>query len=604
MFGALAALLIFSAGLVFCGLVLVAILAAVGQKSAVVAENGSYLVFDLETNITDAPPQFDLTEFTGDKSSTLQLRTVTRALRAAAKDERIAGVLLTGSLNPAGFGTGYAALREVRAALQEVRAAGKPVEAYLSSASTRDYYLASVADDVVLDPYGEIVMPGLATQPVFFAGFFEKFGIGVQVTRVGKFKSAVEPYIRQDLSPENREQLTQLLGDLWSDVIADVAAARGLRPADVQAVVDAEGIIRPEAAKAAKLIDRTAYRDQLIGELKAKTGRKGAKESFKQISLVEYAKSARDPGPLTSKKIEKAADKAQPKQLSGRVAVVYAEGEIVDGEGERGYVGGTKFARELRRLRQDSDVKAIVLRVNSPGGSASASEAIQREIRLARETKPVIVSMGSYAASGGYWISAYGDRIFAEPNTITGSIGVFGIMFDVQKLANGLGFTFDTVKTGRFADTLSITRPKTEQELAIFQRMVDWTYEQFITKVAEGRKLDRKVVEEIGQGRVWSGREAVKLGLVDEIGGLEAAVRYAAQKAGLGENPTVSEYPRKKELAEAISELLQKAPPLDLRESSLVAQVANRFARELATLRAFNDPRGVYVRLPVEVFVP
>jgi protease-4 len=267
-------------------------------------------------------------------------------------------------------------------------------------------------------------------------------------------------------------------------------------------------------------------------------------------------------------------------------------------------VGGTKFARELRRLRQDSDVKAIVLRVNSPGGSASASEAIQREIRLARETKPVIVSMGSYAASGGYWISAYGDRIFAEPNTITGSIGVFGIMFDVQKLANGLGFTFDTVKTGRFADTLSITRPKTEQELAIFQRMVDWTYEQFITKVAEGRKLDRKVVEEIGQGRVWSGREAVKLGLVDEIGGLEAAVRYAAQKAGLGENPTVSEYPRKKELAEAISELLQKAPPLDLRESSLVAQVANRFARELATLRAFNDPRGVYVRLPVEVFVP
>jgi protease-4 len=604
MFGALAALLIFSAGLVFCGVVLLAVFAAIGQKSAVVAENGSYLVFDLDTNITDAPPQFDLAEFTGDKSGPLQLRNVTRALRAAAKDERIAGVLLTGSLNPAGFGTGYAALKEVRAALQEVRAAGKPVKAYLSTATTRDYYLASAADDLVLDPYGMILMPGLATQPIFYAGFFEKFGIGVQVTRVGKFKSAVEPYTRKDLSPENREQLTKLLGDLWADLIADMAEGRGLQPADVQKVVDAEGIIRPEAAKAARLIDRTAYRDQLIDELKAKTGRKGSTESFKQISLVDYAKSARDPGPPAPKKNEKTVDQTKPKQLSGRVAVVYAEGEIVDGEGERGYVGGTKFARELRRLRQDSDVKAIVLRVNSPGGSASASEAIQREIRLTREKKPVIVSMGSYAASGGYWISAYGDRIFAEPSTITGSIGVYGLEFDVQKLANGLGFTFDTVKTGEFADILTIARPKTEQELAIFQRMVDWIYEEFVTKVADARKLDRQVVEEIGQGRVWSGQEAVKLGLADEIGSLDVAIRYAAQKAGLGENPTVSEYPRKKELAEAIADLLQRSPPSELREHSLAAQVAHRFARELATLRAFNDPRGIYARLPVEVFVP
>jgi protease-4 len=604
MFGALAALLIFSAGLVFCGLVLLAVFAAIGQKSTVVAENGSYLVFDLDTNITDAPPRFDLTEFTGDKAETLQLRTVTRALRAAAKDERIAGVLLTGSLNPEGFGTGYAALKEVRSTLREVRAAGKPVKAYLSMATTRDYYLASAADDLVMDPYGMILMPGLETQPIFYTGFFEKFGIGVQVTRVGKFKSAVEPYTRKDLSPENREQLTELLGDLWTDLIADMAEGRGLQPADVQKVVDAQGIIRPEAAKAARLIDRTAYRDQIIDELKAKTGRKGSTESFKRISLVDYAKNARDPGPPAPKKGEKTADQTKPKQLSGRVAVVYAEGEIVDGEGERGYVGGTKFARELRRLRQDSDVKAIVLRVNSPGGSASASEAIQREIRLTREKKPVIVSMGSYAASGGYWISAYGDRIFAEPSTITGSIGVYGLMFDVQKLANGLGFTFDTVKTGEFADILTISRPKTEQELAIFQRMVDWIYEEFVTKVADARKLDRQVVEDIGQGRVWSGREAVKLGLADEIGGLDVALRYAAQKAGLGENPTVSEYPRKKELAEVIADLLQKSTPPELREHSLAAQVAHRFSRELATLRAFNDPRGVYARLPVEVFVP
>ncbi len=603
MFGALAALIIFSAGLVFCGLIMLVIFAAIGQKGAVVPENGSYLVFDLGTNITDAPPQFDLSEFAGDRSETLQLHAVTRALRAAAKDDRIAGVLLTGSLTPAGFGTGFAVLKEVRAALEEVRAAGKPVKAYLTTATTRDYYLASAADDLVLDPYGMILMPGLATQPMFYAGFFEKFGIGVQVTRVGKYKSAVEPYTRKDLSPENREQLTKLLGDLWTDLVADIAAGRGLHPADVQAVVDAEGIIRPEVAKSARLVDRTAYRDQVIDELKARTGRKGSKESFKQISLVDYAKTARDPGPPAATKSEKTADHAKPHQVGGRVAVVYAEGEIVDGEGERGYVGGTKFARELRRLRQDSDVKAIVLRVNSPGGSASASETIQREIRLAREKKPVVISMGSYAASGGYWISAYGDRIFAEPSTITGSIGVYGIVFDVQKLANNLGFTFDTVKTGGFADILTIARPKTEQELAVYQRMVDWIYEEFVTKVADARKLDRKVVEEIAQGRVWSGSEAVKLGLVDEIGGLDVAIRYAAQKAGLGENPAISEYPRKKELAELIADLLQKAQPAELREHSFAGQLASRFARELATLRAFNDPRGLYARLPVEVFV-
>ena len=280
--------------------------------------------------------------------------------------------------------------------------------------------------------------------------------------------------------------------------------------------------------------------------------------------------------------------------------MVYAEGDIVDGEGEWTQVGGDRFARELRKLRQDDKVKAIVLRVNSPGGSATASEVIQREMRLAAMEKPVVVSMGSYAASGGYWVSTYSDRIFAEPTTITGSIGVFGIVFDVKELAGNIGINFDSVKTGRFADALSISRPKTDAELAVLQRSIDWIYEQFIEKVAESRHLDRSVVEEIAQGRVLSGSEALKLGLVDELGSLNAAIRYAAEQADLGGGYRVTEFPRRKELGEAIAELLQRLQPAGAR-SGIYSDLLRRMEMELKTLNAYNDPQGIYARLPINL---
>ncbi len=277
----------------------------------------------------------------------------------------------------------------------------------------------------------------------------------------------------------------------------------------------------------------------------------------------------------------------------------------MDGEGEPGEVGGVKFARELRQLRQNDSIKAIVLRVNSPGGSAAASENIQREIRLARKVKPVIVSMGSYAASGGYWIATYGDRIFAEPTTITGSIGVFGMQFDVKKLANDFGLTFDSVKTGKFADALTISRPKTDEELAVFQRMVDWTYGEFVGKVADARHLKVEFVQEIAQGRVWSGTEAKKLGLVDEIGGLDAALAYAAEKAGVGTNYRLVEYPRKKEFSEAIAEMIERFNPQNthVQGTGIVAEVTRRLEAELGVLKTFNDPQGVYARLPLELAI-
>jgi protease-4 len=601
MLGALVALFIFTGGafVLFVGFVGAIAAMGGGEKATPEFEKGAYLVFDLSTNITDAPPAIDFGSLGGGRIDTLQLRTATRALRAAAKDERIAGVFVTGTLRPADYGSGFAALKEVRAALAAVKAAGKPVVAYLTQATAKDYYLASAAGNIALDPYGMIIMPGLASEPMFFAGAFEKYGIGVQVTRVGKYKSAIEPFTRKSMSPESREQLQKLLDDVWGGLLSDIAPSRGIAVEEIQATVDAEGLIRPEKAKAAKFIDRIAYRDEIYDELKAKTGRAGSKQPFKQIALADYARISKDIADAPAK----GADDGGSSSGKGRVAVVYAEGEIVDGEGDDGDVGGSRFSRELRKLRQDDDVKAVVLRINSPGGSASASETIQREVRLMKKVKPVVVSMGSYAASGGYWIAAYGDRIFAEPTTITGSIGVFGVQFDVKKLSGDFGLTFDTVKTGKFADVINITRPKTEEELAVFQRMVDWIYGEFVGKVAEARELKREVVEEIAQGRVWSGSEAKKLGLVDELGGLDAAIVYAAAQAKLGPNYRLVEYPRPKELFEAVQDFIEKLAPNNARAPGLAMQVAQRIESEVKVLRTFNDPQGVYARLPLNLSI-
>jgi protease IV len=593
MLGALVALVVFATGAVLLFIGFIGALVAMGQqKKAPAWESGSYLVFDLSTNITDAPPPLDLGDFSQGRTDTLQLRSITRALHRAAVDSKIKGLLLIGNLSPGGYGTGYAALKEVRAAISDFHGKGKPVVAYIDYATTKDYYLASAANQIVLDPFGEIIMPGLASEPWFVGGLFEKYGIGIQVTRVGKYKSYVETYTRKDMSPENREQLQKLLDDIWGNIVMDISKARGVQPDAIQTTVDTEGIINAAAALKANLVDKIAYRDAIIDQLKQETGVVSATESFKQVELGTYAKTT-IPTPTNLG--------------SGRVAIVYAEGEIVEGEGEQNEIGGVKFAREIRKLREDNDVKAILLRVNSPGGSVTASETIQRELRLARKAKPVIVSMGSYAASGGYWISAFGDRIFAEPTTITGSIGVFGILPNFQKIANDHGITFDSVKTGKFADgLLTIARPRTDEELAVFQKNVDWTYSQFLAKVAAGRNLPLEKVADIAQGRVWSGTDGLKIGLVDEIGGLETALKYAGQKAGLGEHFKVSEYPRSRNLSEAIAEALGKFAPASLHikaQGGVFGEIESRIEGELSVLKSLNDPKGIYARMPVDLAI-
>jgi protease-4 len=567
-----------------------AFLAALGSASSSRPDvpPKAVLVFDLGANIPDhvddADPQAALQRALNRGPRQLELDGVLRALDSAASDDRIAAVYLTGNLQPQGYGSGFAALQEVRAALQRV-AARKPVLAYDMAFAKRDYYLASVGK-VYLNPFGELEVNGLASEPMFYGDAFQKYGIQVQVTRVGKFKSAVEPFILDKMSPENREQVKALLDDVWGVWKKDVAASRRTTPDALQALADTKGILPGDEAQAAGLVDGVRPFDGMLAELKQIAGKDAKARDFPQISLDAYLDTL--PGAAGGAK----------------VAVVYAEGEIVDGEGGPGQIGGDALARELRRVRQDDSIKAVVLRVNSPGGSAAASDLIQREVILTRQAKPLIVSMGSVAASGGYWISTYGDRIFAEPGTITGSIGVFGLLPNLQKLANDHGITFDEVATAKMANPMTLSRPKTPEELARIQGLVDRIYDQFLTKVSESRGLPKDGVNEIAQGRVWSGQRALQLHLVDELGGLQDAIRCAAKQAKLGSDfHVVTGGVEKSPWQKVIESLDENAHPRPVAGAGPLQQLLGQAKQSYDLLSSLNDPQGVYARMPMDLMM-
>lgn len=548
--------------------------------------NQSVLTLDMSLDITDAPASPMVSQALSQVPATVTMRSLLDAIDQAAQDSRIVGLYLHGSIGR-GQGAGFATLREVREALQRFRAAGKPIIAYDVNWQEREYYLGSVANTVVLHPYGDLELNGLSSEPMFYAGALEKLGVGMQVTRVGKYKSAVEPFLLKELSPASREQTEVLLTDLWQEILNATGQARKLPPAQLQTIANQHGELMPEMALQKKLVDKLAYQDEVLAELRKMTGEGEDQVSFRQVSLKTYATEAEKKSRLS-------------RSSGNQVAVVYAEGEIVNGRGDLDEVGGDRFAKQLRELRSDDSVKAVVLRINSPGGSVVASEVIQREVVLLRQKKPVVVSMGSVAASGGYWIATYADRIFAEPTTITGSIGVFGLLPNVQKLANNLGVTWDVVKTGQYADIQTLSRPKTPQELAQIQKSVDRIYDQFISKVAESRKLPKQKVVEIAQGRVWSGTRAKSLGLVDELGGLNQALQEAAKRAKLGDDWQLVEYPQPTTLAEQ----LLGNPGHDLSAQSFSGadgfeRELRKFQADLKMLRAMNDPRNAYVRLPI-----
>jgi len=575
---------------------LLLLLFAASQNPGPVVKDKSMVVFDLSMKITDGEPsssQLIQQVLSGEEQKQMSLRSILDAIEKARRDQRIVGIYLdatriSGSDNTAGFAT----FKEIRQALAKFRAAGKKVVAYGMDWGEREYYLSSVADTIVLNPLGAMEINGLSSQPMFLAGALQKYGIGVQVVRVGKFKGAVEPFVLDKLSPENRQQTQKLLDDVWTEWRNAVGYSRKITPAKLQAIADNQAFLQAEQAKSNGLVDKLGYFDQVVAALKQLTDSDKDDKTFRQISLSEYAQV---PGKSLGTE----------RNSKNKIAVVYAEGEIVDGQGSDGEIGGDSFARIFRKLRQQEDVKAIVLRINSPGGSATAAEVMQREVRLTREKKPVVVSMGDVAASGGYWIASDSNRIFAEPNTITGSIGVFGLLFNAQELANNNGITWDTVKTGRYADSQTLSRPKTPEELAIYQRSVNKIYNIFLDKVAQGRNIPEAKVAEIAQGRVWSGTAAKNIGLVDEIGGLDAAITYAAAQAKLGNDWKLEEYPKYGTLEERI---LGKVPEqtkavLNLDEQKLqlpdpLAGELQKLKAELETLKKMNDLQGVYARFP------
>jgi protease-4 len=560
------------------------LVAVIGASGKPTVPDKAVLVFNLGTSLSDGerdpePGELLSEALNGGAGATQALPEIIEALDRAASDSHITALFLTGNLQAAG----PAQLRELREAIQRFKAK-KPVLAYNLDWSKRDYYLAAGATTVYINPFGGMQVNGLASEPMFFGDAFKKYGVEVQVTRVGKYKSAVEPFILDHMSEANREQIQKLLDDIWGEWKDTVAKDRKKAPSDLQAIADEQGLLEAADAKRLGLVDRIAPFDEVLDDLKKLAGKQAKDKDFPQIALATYAGI---PGDSRSGK--------------ARIAVVVAEGDIVDGEGKSSQVGGERLSRELRRLRLDDRIKAVVLRVNSPGGSASASELIQREVILTKKVKPMVISMGHLAASGGYWISTYGDRIFAEPTTITGSIGVFGLLPNVKKLASDHGITWDSVQTAKLANPMTLTRPKNDLELNRIQGLVDHIYDQFVAKVAESRKMKKEAVHEIAQGRVWSGQEALKLGLVDELGGLGDALRHAAKMAKAENDFNVVGPEHEPDLLKELLRNLGQGKSRKLIGAGPVETLTEAFRLQLEHLSALNDPQGIYARMPFEI---
>ena len=490
-------------------------------------KEGSILRIDMAGELTERADENPFAALLGDMAATQSLEDALLALKKAAKSDKIKGVFLCGS----SLATQPAMAQELRQALLEFKKSGKWIVAYGDSYSKTAYYLASVADSILLNPEGVVEFNGMATELMFYKDVMDKLGIKMQVFKVGTYKSAVEPFIASEMSPANREQVTSYLTSIWNNMLQEVAESRHMDATRLNTLADTQtAFSTPGMSLNNGLVDALCYMDQVKTILQNKCGL-DEDEELTFASITDVAKSE-----TLDEKVDK------------QVAVYYAYGEIVQtpatGLGQTApQIVGTKMIDDLQKLRQDDDVKAVVIRVNSPGGSAFASEQIWREVCLLKEKKPVIISMGGLAASGGYYISCAANRIFAEPTTLTGSIGIFGMVPDVSELiTKKIGLKFDVVKTNEMADLGTMSRPVSQAEGAQLQHMINRGYDLFTQRVADGRGISQDSVKVIAEGRVWTGEQGLKIGLVDELGNLDQAVAYAAQQAQLQKYRTVA-YP-------------------------------------------------------------
>ncbi len=547
------------------------------DKNVVIKEN-SVLILNFDGPIREraAKDEFEIPGFTEKK---LGLNEILKTIDKAKTDDKIVGIYL----NFGDIQGGAATTEAIRNALLDFKSSGKWLVAYSEGYSQKGYYLVSTADEIYLNPEGMIMFSGLNYKPGFVKDMFDKIGIEMQVIRGSnnKFKSAVEPFMYNKMSEANRLQSQQLINSIWDHIVSEIATGRGLSEDLVNEAADNLSLFFADEALDKNFIDGLKYQDEISTILAAKLN----SDVLDEEHVVEYS---------DYKNVKLKATKARDFK-KGKIAVIYAVGEIQSGEGDDETIGSERIAGAIKKARKDSTIKAIVFRVNSPGGSALASDVIWREVTLAREEKPFVVSMGDLAASGGYYIACAADKIYAEPNTITGSIGVFGVIPNAKKLLNDkIGIHFDGVKTNEHSDIMEISKPLSQIEYKLIQRSIDDIYESFIGKVADGRSLRITYVDSIGQGRVWTGTDALENGLIDEIGGLDQAIAWAAEQAEI-EDYRIKELPRMKNPIEELFESFSAEA-----QAKAIQNVISNYEllEQFKYMQSVMNMKGVQARLP------
>ena len=564
----------------FFGIVFLGVIFGGDEQSVEIKEN-SVIELDLSEVQFDYAGKFSdpwVTAFSNKKQ--IGLTDVIAAITAAKNDENIKGISILNNFSSLGM----AQSKAVRDALEDFKKSGKFVMAYANSYSQKEYYLNSVANTIYLNPVGEMEFKGLSSDVLFFKDFQDKTGIKMEVIRHGKYKSAVEPFLENKMSDANREQISALLNSIWNSVVTDIAESRNL---SVQKLNDiANGLLArtPEMAKAQKLVDVIAYEDVYHNAIK-KELKVNPKDEYETVSIADYTQNF-----ITT---------SIPSTATDEIAIIYAQGDIESGEGDVDIIGEGAMRRSIQEARNNEDVKAIVLRIDSPGGNALTSDLIWREIELTKKVKPVVVSMGNYAASGGYYIACNASKIFAEKNTITGSIGVFGILPNFSGLSTKMGIHSEQVNTHQNAGNYNPFSPIDEKFKAVTLEGVEHIYKTFVSHVAQGRKMTFAQVDAIAQGRVWTGSDALKLGLIDTIGGLDDAINEAARLSNTN-NYTTKNYP---EFKKDFDEFLENFPFAKTKERWITEEIGEENYKVLEQIKRVQSYKGIQARIPFEISI-
>ncbi len=566
--------------LFFFGMIFIAVIAGSSSGSDNVSvKSNSVIELDLSKVTQDYAGKSNYKEFDYFEARHDGLSDVLKAIEYAKDDSDIKGISILNNNSE----LGAAQTKALRDQLEDFKKSGKFVYSYANIYTQKDYYLNSVANTIYMNPVGNMDFKGLSSQIMFFKDLQEKTGVKLEVIRHGKYKSAVEPFLDNKMSDANREQVTSLLNSVWNSMLRDISKSRKISVAHLNEIASGLLARTPELAKAEKLVDIVAYEDVYHNDIK-KALKVDAKEEYNSIKILDYAKNVATTSGSSA---------------TNKIAIVYAQGEILSGEGDENYIGEGSMRRAIKEAREDKNVKAIVLRIDSPGGSALTSDLIWREIELTKKTKPVVVSMGNVAASGGYYIACNANEIFAEENTITGSIGVFGLLPNMTELSNKIGIHTEEVKTNANASGYSPFLPLDPNFKNFTQQEIERIYSTFVTKVATGRKMTFAQIDSIGQGRVWSGSEALKIGLVDKIGGMDDAIAQAATLAKITDYKT-QDYPEyEKNFRDLLSGM--GVPFMQSRENLIKEEIGEANYKLLQQVKKLSQQTGIQAMMPFKI---